>query len=423
MSLPRAWRRRVVVRHLVQGLVRSFVLVGLTGFLPGLGLAAVFFFGQFESTVGVVWSCVGVLAVGLVVLSRPTCRVIRLLVARWGAAEIAEAYRPTVPVTRMATGFWWNGYDYQRLRVVSVCVRWIRARVSDPASWRDMLWMLIAPCTVGLASAVPVVLIAAGILGWAAPTVLPVPLLVAALVLVVGVALLPVGWRSVGPLARRLLGPSALARLTTRVASLVQGRADLTQAQEAELRRIERDLHDGAQARLVSIGLSLGVLERLVDTDPAEAKLLLRQTRDSSLVALGELRELVHGIVPPVLLERGLVDAVRALALDTPVPSTVRSSLDHRIETPIEAALYFATAELIANVVKHAQASALDIVIDRTRTGVTITVTDDGRGGARVRAGSGLDGVQRRVRAFDGELHLDSPLGGPTRATVGVPCA
>lgn len=205
--------------------------------------------------------------------------------------------------------------------------------------------------------------------------------------------------------------------------TLVQARADLTQAQDAELHRIERDLHDGAQARLVSIGLSLGAAERLVDTDPAGAKALLRQTRETSRVALRELRELAHGIAPPVLVERGLVDAVRALSLDAPLRAVVRSTLERRLEMPIESALYFATAELVANAVKHSHGSAIDIAIDTTRKGVAIAVTDDGRGGARLGGGSGLVGIRTRLIAFDGTLHVDSPPGGPTRVTVEVPCA
>ncbi|HEX6344959.1 sensor histidine kinase [Umezawaea sp.] len=408
----------VVARSLVEGLTRSLVLVALTGFAPavcvaaGAGLSAVV-----DTAAGAAGCLLGVLVAVLVLVARPVSAATRFLVARWTGGELPAAYQPLVPVTRMATGYWWNGYDYQRLRWFSLCQRWILRRTRDPAAWRDVLWLLVAPVTVGVASAIPPALIAVGVAGLAPH---PVTSVVA---VGVGTALLPRSWRSLGPVARRVLGPSTVELLSTRVASLVRGRADLTRAQDAELHRIERDLHDGAQARLVAIGLSLSAAERLVDTDPAGTRALLRQARATSLAALRDLRELVHGIVPPVLLERGLVDAVRALAVDAPVRTVVRSTLGRRLDTPVESALYFATAELVANAVKHSGATVVDIGIDRTGTGVAVTVTDDGRGGADRSRGSGLTGVESRLAAFDGTLRVDSPPGGPTTATAEVPCA
>lgn len=422
----------VLARSLADGFVRSLVLLALAGLVPGIWAAAAFFFLDLTgSAIGTFWCVFGVAAVTLVVLTRPVCRAVRFLVERWTGTAIPDAYRPLVPVTRMATRYWWNGYDYQRFRWISVLHRWILTRVRDPAAWRDMLWILSAPLTVGVPVAAPLVLIGAGAAGSVAPGLLPprepgaFAVTATVLSMVLGTVLLPAGWRLAVPVVRRFLGPSAFVRFATRIATLVQGRADLTQAQEAELRRIERDLHDGAQARLVSIGLTLSAAERLVDTDPDEAKALLRQTRATSLAALRELRELAQGIVPPVLVERGLVDAVRALALDSPVRAVVRSTLDHRLETPIESSLYFATAELVTNAVKHSHGSAIDITIDRTRRGVAIAVTDDGHGGAGVGGGggSGLAGLETRLNAFDGDLRIDSPPGGPTRVTVEVPCA
>lgn len=372
--------------RVVVGCLRSLVLVVLTWVVPASWVVAgVWFLRVFGSVAAAAGCLLGVVVVSLVVCARPLCDAVRVLVTRWTGTEIRAAYRPAVPVTLMATGYWWNGYDYQRWRWVSAGRRWLHARTRDPAAWRDMLWVVVSPLTVGVA----------------------------------GVVLLPVGWRLTAPMARMLLGPS-VSLLSSRIASLVQGRADLTQAQDAELHRIERNLHDGAQARLVSIGLSLGAAERLIDTDPGAAKVVLRQARETSLTALRELRELVHGIVPPVLLERGFVDAVRALAVDAPVPVTVRSDVDGRLETPIEAALYFATAELLANTVKHAGGAGVEITVSRTRTGVAVVVADDGCGGAVV--GSGLAGVRARLAAFDGVLRVDSPVGGPTVVTVEVPC-
>jgi signal transduction histidine kinase len=410
-----------VARSLVEGVTRSLVLVALTWFAPAAWVAAcVWLSPRLDTTAGVIGCALGVVSASLVVFARPACAATRFLVARWTGVEVPAAYHPLVPVTRMATGYWWNGYDYQRLRVVSSFQRWILRRTRDPAAWRDMVWMLVSPLTVGVASAAPLALITVGVT-WPA---VPDPFAVTAAVLTIsgGIALLPVSWRVVGPAARRFLGPSAVELLGTRITTLVQGRADITRAQQAELHRIERDLHDGAQARLVAIGLTLGAAERLVDTDPTETKALLRQARRTSLAALQDLRELAHGIVPPVLLERGLVDAIRALAVDAPIRAVVRSTLDRRLETPVESALYFATAEFVTNAVKHSGGTVIDIGIDRTRTGVAVTVTDDGRGAADRGAGSGLTGVEGRLSAFGGTLHVDSPPGGPTRVTAEVPC-
>ncbi|HEY1175992.1 MAG TPA: histidine kinase, partial [Phytomonospora sp.] len=249
----------------------------------------------------------------------------------------------------------------------------------------------------------------------------PWPLGAALLVLVLGLAAAPLAWRIVLPLGPRLLAPAS-TRPGTRVEELEAIRADLTKAQSSELERIERGLHDGPQARLVALGMSMGAAERLVEDDPAAAKAILAEARAASATALDELRSLVRGINPPVLTERGLVDAVRALALVAAVPVTVRSAVPSRPERPVEAALYFAVAELLANVAKHAGAKRVVIDLDYGDRMLTATVTDDGRGGAEVSPGSGLHGVERRVAAFDGRVEIDSPAGGPTRVRVTVPC-
>ncbi|WP_286346059.1 sensor histidine kinase [Frondihabitans sucicola] len=411
------------LRLVVSGFVRSVTLVVLTWFVPALLLVAVVFCFRVADDVVLAWWWVfWLVALILLIFARLVSRATRILVARWTGTEVAPAYRPVVPLTRLTTGYWWNGYGYQRRRWQAAYQRWLRTRVRDPAAWRDMLWIVVAPLSVGIAAALPLALIAFGALAALRLGVVSTPFL-AVLSIVVGVALLPAGWRLVEPVAVRLLGPSLVELLSTRVATLVVARGDLTQAQDAELHRIERDLHDGAQARLVAIGLSVGAAERLIDSDPEEAKSLLRQTREASSLALRELRELVRGIVPPVLSERGLVEAVRALALDSPVPTRVGSDLAGRLELPIEAALYFATAELVTNAAKHSGADAVDIRIAPTATGVAVVVADDGRGGADEAAGSGLPGVRDRLAAFDGTLLVESPAGGPTRITLEVPCA
>jgi signal transduction histidine kinase len=191
----------------------------------------------------------------------------------------------------------------------------------------------------------------------------------------------------------------------------------------AELRRIERDLHDGAQARLVAMGLTLDAAGRLIDTDPAAARALLIEARDASAKALGELRDLVRGIHPPVLADRGLADAVRALALDSPLRADVTGDLPGRLPAPVESAAYFAVSELLANVAKHSRTRATQVDLRHGAGALRISVSDDGAGGADPARGTGLRGIERRVSAFDGVLVVSSPVGGPTVVTMDIPCA
>jgi signal transduction histidine kinase len=220
-----------------------------------------------------------------------------------------------------------------------------------------------------------------------------------------------------------LLRPTKAAVLAQRVERLTRTRADAIDAQAVEIRRIERDLHDGAQARLVAVGLTLGAIERLIETDPAAARQLVAQARDASATALAELRDLVRGILPPVLSERGLGDAVRALALDTGVPVRVHVDLPGRPPAPVESAVYFAVSELVANAVRHAGATAITVNLNHRDGILRATVHDDGHGGADPARGTGLRGVERRLGSFDGTLAVRSPRGGPTEVTLEVPCA
>ncbi|MGH8919067.1 MAG: sensor histidine kinase, partial [Actinomycetes bacterium] len=212
------------------------------------------------------------------------------------------------------------------------------------------------------------------------------------------------------------------ARLAQRVRRLDQTRSDVTVAQAAELRRIERDLHDGIQSRLVAMGMKLGAVEALIDSDPVAAKKLAADLRTASAEALTELRLLVRGIHPPVLSERGLVDAVRAVALDSPLKAEVKGSLAGRVEEPVEACVYFAVSELLGNAAKHSDARRVTIALEHEGGLLRVAVTDDGKGGADAARGSGLRGIERRLGGFDGTLTLTSPPGGPTEAIVEVPC-
>jgi signal transduction histidine kinase len=213
------------------------------------------------------------------------------------------------------------------------------------------------------------------------------------------------------------------AELAQRVATLTRTRADAVDSAAAELRRIERDLHDGAQARLVALGMNLRVAERTLKTDPDTALSLVSEAREASSRALTELRALVRGIYPPVLADRGLVDAIRALALDLPVPAVVQAALPGRPELAVASAVYFSAAEALTNVTRHAEASGVHIGIEHRGGMLRVEVTDNGVGGADPSLGTGLLGVERRLAAFDGILAVNSPAGGPTIVVIEVPCA
>jgi signal transduction histidine kinase len=212
-------------------------------------------------------------------------------------------------------------------------------------------------------------------------------------------------------------------QLTQRVQTLTQTRHDAVDTAASELRRIERDLHDGAQARLVALGMSLRAAERMFATNPEAALALVTEARETSSRALTDLRDLVRGIYPPVLADRGLADAVRALALDTPLHTELDIDLSNEIELPVGAAVYFAVAEVLANAVRHSGARTVRIHLGHSDGMLRAEITDDGAGGADPAAGTGLAGVERRLATFDGILAVSSPPGGPTIVVIEVPCA
>jgi signal transduction histidine kinase len=217
-------------------------------------------------------------------------------------------------------------------------------------------------------------------------------------------------------------------QLAKRVQTLTQTRRDAVDTAATELRRIERDLHDGAQARLVALGMSLQAAERLFPTSPEAALALVIEAKESSSRALTELRDLVRGIYPPVLADRGLADAIRALALDAPLPVELDIDIPGEVELPVASAVYFSVAEALANAAKHARAHSVRIQLGHTLLAggggmLRAQVTDDGWGGADPAQGTGLAGVERRLAAFDGILAVNSPPGGPTIVVIEVPCA
>jgi signal transduction histidine kinase len=308
--------------------------------------------------------------------------------------------------------------------------------LADPATWRDLLWTLLGGCAGGVMLLAPVVMTGVGLIAFIGSRVIgtiPPPaypgnnsvsiLLIGFALVVGGLALAPWTLRGYAAVAAGLLAPAGgNAELKRRIRHLATTRTETIDAGAAELRRIERDLHDGAQARLVAMGMTLDAAGQLLDDNPA-ARALLAEARDSSAKALNELRDLVRGIHPPLLAERGLGDAVRELALDSPQRVHVSSELSGRLPAPVESAAYFAVSELLANAAKHAPASRVTVDIRHDGQQLRIGVTDDGPGGADPARGSGLSGIERRLAAFDGVLAVTSPPGGPTSVSMEIPCA
>jgi signal transduction histidine kinase len=212
--------------------------------------------------------------------------------------------------------------------------------------------------------------------------------------------------------------------LAERVDVLTRTRKDALDVQVAEMRRVERDLHDGAQARLVSLGMSLGMADELLDSDPDEARRLLAEARTAAGDALGDLRALVKGILPPVLADRGLAGALQALVHASPVPVELTVALPAEgLPAPVESAAYFAVAEALTNVIKHSEAQAAWVRMRQADGLLLMEVGDNGQGGADPDQGSGLRGIECRLEAFDGTVLITSPAGGPTVVTMEVPCA
>jgi signal transduction histidine kinase len=207
-----------------------------------------------------------------------------------------------------------------------------------------------------------------------------------------------------------------------RITELEQTRAGAVEQQETELERIERDLHDGAQARLVALGMSLGMAEQKLATDPVAAQELLAEARRGTHEALDELRTLARGIRPPVLADRGLAAAISALGDRTPLQVSVAVAVPRRPPRAVETAAYFVAAEALANAGKHAHATRVDIAVRESVGRLVVEIVDDGVGGADA-AGDGLRGLARRVEALDGTLEVASPDGGPTTVKAVMPCA
>ncbi|MFD9907452.1 sensor histidine kinase [Streptomyces sp. NPDC059063] len=378
----------------------------LTG--AGLSLASYLFVGVLLFTV-----VSSVVVVGLAVLPETVLLLRRIAgakrrtVGRWSGEEIPEAYTPL------------TGGLMER----------VRAAVQDPGTYRDLLWLLAHFAYGWILLYVALLLWVFGALVdgvWCGllrrgAVVLP---------LIARVAELDAAW------SRALLTPTPEARrsaeLAERVEKLTATRADAVAAHGAELRRIERDLHDGAQARLVALSMRVGLAKRAYDHDPEAARRLLDDAQDQAEQALTELRHVVRGIHPPILTDRGLVGALRALAASSGLDVTVRDDGVEggtRAPAAVEAAAYFVAAEALTNAAKHSGArrasvelSRLSRELSRERAGLRLVVRDEGCGGADEAGGSGLLGMRRRVAALDGIMEVNSPAGGPTVIEVELPC-
>ncbi|MFE6049750.1 sensor histidine kinase [Kitasatospora sp. NPDC056446] len=416
----------LLLRRSVRDLLRSTALSGLAVPQMLLLVAASFAVGLLGIGVGALLVVPTVMAVRRLADRR------RELAGRWSGVRIADPYLPQPPVEPGFRGTWLH----------------CQALIADPATWRDVVWLSVDPVVGAGLALVPLGMVLWGVFGLLLPWLWE-PIvshggnnwylwihvtdaesarycaLLAVPVALVGLAVAPAVLRGHTRFAASLLGPTARAETLAaerKVVHLTETRRDALTAQAAELRRIERDLHDGAQARLVAMGMNLGVAERLVERDPQAAKQLLAETRNASATALNELRDLVRGIHPPVLADRGLADAVRALGLDSPLKVSVSADLPGRAEAPVESAFYFAVSEALTNAAKHSGAAAVDVQLWYENGMLKAQVTDDGTGGADPSRGTGLRGLERRLATFDGVLAVRSPLGGPTTLTMELPC-
>ncbi|MEU9746844.1 sensor histidine kinase [Streptomyces niveus] len=320
---------------------------------------------------------------------------------------------------------------------------WVRVRLKEPATWRELGYALLFACVLwplealavgtvlvvcGGLLATPVVMATAG--GGEEARVLKIWLansypqaFTAALVgaLLLPVLVYPLGLVAVGraALTRALLSPRDAA-VDSRIQELGRSRMRLVDAFEAERRRIERDLHDGAQQRLVALSMTLGLARLENPGEPLGG--LLTRAHDEAGTALVEIRELIRGIHPQVLTDRGLKDAVEDVADRSTVPVDVRFELPGRLPEPVETAAYFAVSEALANVAKHSGADRAEVSGGIAGGDLVVEVRDDGAGGADFAGGTGLQGVADRISVLDGRLRISSPVGGPTVFHVRIPC-
>ncbi|MER7581745.1 histidine kinase [Kitasatospora sp. NPDC097691] len=245
-----------------------------------------------------------------------------------------------------------------------------------------------------------------------------------------GVVLLLVAHRPAALIARlevwaaqRLLGPDRAEALERRVEEIAESRAGLVDAVDAERRRIERDLHDGAQQRLTSLAMNLGLARRTLKDVPPEVMQVIVDAHEEAQAAIDELRDLVRGLHPAVLEDRGLDAALSGIAARAPLPVRLDVDLSEPVAPTVEAVAYFTVSEALTNVAKHARAGRVDLSVRTAAGRLRLVISDDGVGGADASRGTGLTGLRKRAASVDGTLSVLSPLGGPTTITVELPCA
>jgi signal transduction histidine kinase len=423
----RTWKETI---HLLLNLpigMATFTIV-VTGFALGFGLLI---------------TLIGIpILFALLYISRAMGTFERVRAALLLDAEVPRPYRPDPPGNT-----WWRAH---------------LARATDPATWIELAYhLLLLPIgtitftivltfwTLGLT------LFLIPILGWTLPEgvqvfdswimitvtdspltiqignvsstahwIIDTPIEYAVIVLLGLVILFLTPWVTRGlahtnrAIVRGLLGRD----ITERMRALTASRAAAVDLAAEDRRRIERDLHDGVQQRLVSLAMDLGRAKEKLETDPDRARELVDDAHDEAKRAITEVRDLARGIHPAVLTDRGLDAALSALAARSSVPVEVRVDVAERPPASVEAAAYFVVSEALANVAKHASATRASVTVRRSDDRLTVQVQDDGVGGASLVEGSGLAGLRDRVGALDGELHLLSPQGGPTVLMVEIPC-
>jgi len=393
--------------------VTGFFLVVLT-LVPALAISA--------SVVGTV---AGLLMLVVVLFLARRLGALHRLLLRWGTGDRVPAPAPFQPGTsllgrldrRLRDREGWRAVGYAVLKLPVAIVQWwavVAVGIGLTDITYPLVWVLFRNHPAGTKVG-PLIALFPVPYGHLAIETLPGTLLAVLLGVVSVIAGVWLARGIVvidGRLAHALLGPG-------RVSELERTRAIAVEDAAAALRRVERDLHDGAQVRLAAVTMNLGMA--LDKTGDSEVRELLDAAQAGVGEALADLRRIARGIHPPVL-DNGLADALDSLAASSPIPATVRADVARRPSPAIETIAYFCAAELLANAIKHSSANLIEIDIDTVRPGVLrLRVSDDGRGGADPSRGTGLDGLRQRASTVDGSLSVSSPPGGPTSVTVELP--
>ena len=380
------------VATLAFGIVVALISTGLTTLLAGIGI--LFIAAGIESSRVVAW------------------------VERW-RVFVGEPDKP-------------RAHPYRPFR--GGIVEIVRAEFADEARWRDVLYVavdlpltIIESTVVGVAWALALSALTLPI--WFEPRASLPPIWLASvagvLLLFVAASLSQIVIRLHRQVVAGLLCTSESRALRREVETLRQSRSAVIDVEASELSRIERDLHDGAQQRLVMLSIDLGLASERIDTDPEGAKELMRSSQEQAREALAEIRQLVRGIAPSILLDRGLVPAIESITGRGPIRTSIRSELapGTRLSAAVERTAYFVASEALANVAKHSGASNCQVRVRLEGGQLVIEIWDDGKGGAIVAPGGGLAGLASRVAGVDGTLTVTSPSGGPTLIRAAIPVA